>query len=179
MIRPMVILHIWFHLLNLMSVIISNIPAELPNNSRITYVMSDWRVIASTVVSILFCDPSINITSWRFCIIVSLVESVINISIVVGYSPGHSSLTYIVFDCNITGALIHYCILHSRRTLYVSFHYTHTYIEAKWLLTFTSTFFSIILAVTMYIDWIVTGILEVSDRTTILYVETMNANTTK
>ena len=104
MIRPMMILHIWFHLLNLMTVIISNIPAELLNNSRITYVMSDWRVIASTVVSILSCDPSINITSWRFCIIVSLVESVINISIVVGYSPGHSSLTYIVFDCNITGA---------------------------------------------------------------------------
>ena len=56
--------------------------------------MFDGRVILSTVVSILSCDPSINITSLIFCIIVSSVELVINISAVVGYSPGHSSLTY-------------------------------------------------------------------------------------
>ena len=34
-----------------------------------------------------------NITSVVFCIVVSSVESVINISVVVGYSPEHSSLT--------------------------------------------------------------------------------------
>ena len=89
------------HLLKLTPGLILNCPSKI---TCAVYIMSDWRVIVSTVVSILSCDPSINITSLIFCIVVSSVESVINISIVVGYSPGHSSLTYIVFDCNITGA---------------------------------------------------------------------------
>ena len=82
-----------FHSLKLTLVVILNSPSRLLKDTCIVYIMSDWRVIVSTVVSILSCDPSINITSLIFCIVVSSVESVINISIVVGYSPGHSLLT--------------------------------------------------------------------------------------
>ena len=94
-----------FYLLKLVLLVILNSPSKLLKDTCIVYVMSDWRVILSTVVSILSCDPSINITSLIYCIVVSSVESVINISIVVGYSPGHSSLTYRVVG-------IYYMLLH-------------------------------------------------------------------
>ena len=82
------------HLLKLVLLVILNSPSRLLKDTCIVYIMSDWRVILSTVVSILSCDPSINITSLIFCIVVSSVELIMNISIVVGYSAGHSSLTY-------------------------------------------------------------------------------------
>ena len=80
-----------FHLLKWVLLVILNSPSRLLKNTCTVYVMSDWRVMLSTVMSIS-CDPSINTTSLIFSIVVS-VESVINISIVIGYSPGHSSLT--------------------------------------------------------------------------------------
>ena len=80
------------HLLKLTLGLILNCPSKI---TCAVYLMSDWRVIVSPVVSILSCDPSINIISVK---VVSSVESVINISIVVGYSPGHSSLTYILYS---------------------------------------------------------------------------------
>ena len=97
-----------FHLLELVLLVILNSPSKLLKDTCIVYIMSDWRVIVSTVVSILSCDPSINITSLIFCIVVSSVESVINIRVVVGYSPGHSLLICGVVRIHITLYVICY-----------------------------------------------------------------------
>ena len=90
------------HLLMLVLLVMLNCPSRLLTDTSILYIMSDWIVILSIVVSILSCDPSSN--DILFCIIVSSVELVINISIVVGYSPGHSLLT-----CRVVG--IYYMLL--------------------------------------------------------------------
>ena len=79
-----------FHLLKLVLLVILNSPSKLLKDTCIVYIMSDWREIVSTEVRILSCDSPINITSLIFCTIAS---SVINIWVVVGYSPGQSSLT--------------------------------------------------------------------------------------
>ena len=79
------------HLLKLVLLVILNSPSRLLKDTSIVYIMSDWRLIVSTVVSILSCDPSNNVILVK---VVTSVELVINISIVVGYSPGHSLLTY-------------------------------------------------------------------------------------
>ena len=86
--------HDMIHLLKLVLLVILNSPFKLLKDTCIVYLMSDWRVTVSTVVSILSCDSSINITSAIFCMVLSSVELIMNISIVVGYSAGHSSLTY-------------------------------------------------------------------------------------
>ena len=136
----------------------------------IVYIMSDWRVILSTVVNILSCDPSINII--LLCIVVSSVETEINISIVVGYSPGHCSLTYRVIGIYILHviALLKFCIhwynssnhIMLTYTLIVNRYYVCIFVCIQFL-TFTSTVISIILPVT--IGWMVTGILESNEGT--------------
>ena len=92
-----------FHLLKWALLVILNCPSRLLKDTCIVYIMSDWRLILSTVVSILSCDLSINIISVK---VVSPVESVINTWVIVGYSPGHSSLTCGVVDVYYTIHLI-------------------------------------------------------------------------
>ena len=105
-----------FHSLKLVLLVILNSPSKLLKDTCIVYIMSDWRVIVSTVVSILYCDLSINITSLTFCIVVPSVESVIKIWVVVGYSPGHSSLTCGVVGTYYTLCYHNYIIIMHRRT---------------------------------------------------------------